>query len=126
MARRVRHLGIGEVLMADEKDRFGSKLKEVERGREDQYFAKRDRELIERLRKSQGDEATAALKQAAHMRCPKCGTHLDTRIFHEVTVEECPSCRGMWLDQGELEKIAGLESDGWISRWLRLEFSKAE
>jgi len=120
MARRGVHLGV--VMAADEKDRFGDKLREVERAREDQYFAKRDRELIDRLRKSQGQEAQDALKDAAHMRCPKCGTHLRQRTLHGITTEECPSCRGMWLDQGELEKISGRETDGWFARWLRTEF----
>ena len=36
--------------MADEKDRYGDKLRDVERGREDSYFAERDRELLEKIR----------------------------------------------------------------------------
>ncbi len=35
--------------MEDEKDRFGEKMKLVERAREDIYFAEKDRELIESL-----------------------------------------------------------------------------
>ena len=42
----------------DEKDRFGDKLKDVERGREDSYFAQRDRELLEKMRSGADQEAT--------------------------------------------------------------------
>ena len=110
--------------MVDEKDRLGDKLRDAERAREDQYFAERDRELLERLRRSKSGEAEATLKEAALMRCPKCGTHLQQHTLHEVVVEECPSCHGMWLDQGELEKVASREHEGWIARWLRSEFRK--
>jgi hypothetical protein len=106
----------------DHKDRFGEKLKDAERAREHQYFAERDRQLVAKLRGAKEGEGEAVLKEAAHMPCPKCGVHLRRRTIHEIDVAECPDCRGMWLDQGELEKIGQRESDGWIARWLRVEF----
>jgi hypothetical protein len=36
--------------METEKDRFGEKMRLVERAKEDIYFAQRDRELLEKLR----------------------------------------------------------------------------
>jgi len=39
--------------MAEEKDRLGNKLRDVEKGREDDYFARRDRELLEKMRKEE-------------------------------------------------------------------------
>ena len=106
----------------DDKDRFGEKLKDVERAREDQYFAERDRKLVAKLRHATEGEQEAVLKEAARMRCPKCGTHLQHHKFHDIAAAECPDCHGMWLDQGELEKIGRRETDGWIARWLRVEF----
>ncbi len=105
----------------NEKDRLGDKLRDVERAREDQYFAERDRELLAKLRSGKEAESDV-LKEAARMRCPKCGARLKTRALHEVEVDECPECHGMWLDQGELEKIGKREANGWIARWLRTEF----
>ena len=115
----------------EEKDRLGNKLREAERAREDQYFAERDRQLIDRLRHSKEDDTGAAateatLKEAAQMRCPKCGTRLNTHTLHDVSVDECPSCHGMWLDAGELEALARWENAGWVARWLRSEFRKKE
>jgi hypothetical protein len=113
-------------MTADEKDRLGDKLRDAERGREDQYFAERDRELVGRLRRAKESETEAALKDAAHMRCPKCGTRLQQHSLHGVSVEECPSCHGMWFDQGELEELGRRENEGWIARWLQQEFRKPE
>jgi rubrerythrin len=104
---------------SDEKDRFGDKLREVERAREDQFFKKRDEELISKLREKKEEESVAEARVAAQDRCPKCGTQLQRREYLEVEVDECPSCGGIWLDQGELEEIARRESQGWLGRLLR-------
>lgn len=104
--------------MIDEKDRLGDKLRDAERGREDEYFARRDRELIEKLCSQRGAEAEETLRQMARMRCPKDGQALESRRMYGVNVEHCPQCDGIWLDRGELDAIAGTESSGWIARWL--------
>ena len=38
---------------------------------------------------------------------------------HDITVDECPSCGGLWLDKGEFEHIAGREQEGYFGRLLR-------
>lgn len=37
--------------------------------------------------------------------CPVDGTAMMPEWRSDVVVERCPSCRGMWLDEGELELI---------------------
>lgn len=39
------------------------------------------------------------------MHCPKDGTPLQARQRGGVDIDYCPTCRGVWLDRGELEKI---------------------
>ncbi len=40
------------------------------------------------------------------MRCPRCeNAALDERERDGILVDACPSCRGVWLDRGELEKL---------------------
>jgi len=39
--------------------------------------------------------------------CPKCDAALFILNFKSVEVDYCDSCRGVWLDAGELEQIAG-------------------
>jgi len=102
--------------LKDEKDRLGDKLREVERGREDHYFAQRERELIEKMRAGQGAEAGV---QAVLGHCPKCGALLRAIEFRGSQVDQCDQCGGLWLDKGELETIASGENEGWIARWLR-------
>ncbi len=37
-------------MAGDQKDRLGDKLRDLEKAREDDYFARRDRELLEKMR----------------------------------------------------------------------------
>jgi hypothetical protein len=105
--------------MPEEKDRLGDKLRDAERGREDHYFSKRDQELLEKMRRERKAQREAAERSAAHMRCPKCGEPLAERVLNEILVDECPSCGGLWLDRGELEKITDRDGDSWLGRLFR-------
>ncbi|WP_329052785.1 zf-TFIIB domain-containing protein [Amycolatopsis sp. NBC_01488] len=42
--------------------------------------------------------------------CPKCQNQLRTVDKNGVHIEQCEGCRGIFLDRGELEAIAGAES----------------
>lgn len=37
--------------------------------------------------------------------CPRCGTVLTMSDRAGIEIDYCPSCRGVWLDRGELDKI---------------------
>ncbi|GBD43732.1 hypothetical protein HRbin40_01212 [bacterium HR40] len=37
--------------------------------------------------------------------CPNCQEGMKEVERHGVRVDICPSCRGVWLDRGELEKL---------------------
>jgi uncharacterized protein len=40
------------------------------------------------------------------MRCPRCESSvLEERERESVTIDVCGSCRGIWLDRGELERL---------------------
>lgn len=39
------------------------------------------------------------------MACPLCHVELTMAERHEVEIDYCPRCRGVWLDRGELDKI---------------------
>ncbi|MEM7158737.1 MAG: zf-TFIIB domain-containing protein [Myxococcota bacterium] len=60
------------------------------------------------------------LKTAHWMRCPKCGMSLDEITFRGVKVDKCFSCGGVYLDDGELEQLAG--KPGWFEA-MRYYFS---
>lgn len=50
------------------------------------------------------------------MNCPIDGTTLETHIVHSVNIEECPQCKGLWFEEGEL-RIAKDEMDP-DTNWL--------
>ncbi len=37
--------------------------------------------------------------------CPNCQAHMQALNRAGVEFDMCPTCRGVWLDRGELEKI---------------------
>jgi Zn-finger nucleic acid-binding protein len=37
--------------------------------------------------------------------CPNCNASMNEVKRDDVAFDMCPSCRGVWLDRGELEKI---------------------
>lgn len=39
------------------------------------------------------------------MLCPTCQSRLVEVERSDVLIDACPSCRGIWLDRGELDKI---------------------
>lgn len=43
--------------------------------------------------------------EVAAMLCPVCQTGLAMSDRNGVEIDYCPSCRGVWLDRGELDKI---------------------
>jgi membrane associated rhomboid family serine protease/Zn-finger nucleic acid-binding protein len=36
------------------------------------------------------------------MKCPGCDSDLREKRYHEIAVDTCPACRGIWFDQNEL------------------------
>jgi hypothetical protein len=102
----------------DEKDRLTDKLKQKEKADEDRFFAKQDKEAIERLRQETRTASEEQVRELARDRCPRCGDRLTAVKLHGVGVEECPAGHGMWLDGGELEQIASREKDSWLGRYF--------
>ena len=39
------------------------------------------------------------------MKCPHDGTELQMTERQTIEIDYCPTCRGVWLDRGELDKI---------------------
>jgi len=42
-------------------------------------------------------------------KCPNCEKIMNEVIKVDVLIDVCPSCMGIWLDKGELEKILARE-----------------
>ena len=62
---------------------------------------------LEEEQQAQSRAEKARLKEEHWMHCPKCGQELATERCDSVEIDVCPSCKGVWLDAGELGTIVG-------------------
>ena len=46
----------------------------------------------------------------ADLLCPKCAVSMRVIERNGVTIERCPECGGIFLDRGELERLAQAEN----------------
>jgi len=81
--------------MDDQKDRFGDKIRDLEKVREDQWAREQDRALLEKMR----------ARQRSALRCPECEAELVAQRGSELTVKACPNGHGAWLDGAALEGL---------------------
>ncbi|HJQ34178.1 MAG TPA: zf-TFIIB domain-containing protein [Pyrinomonadaceae bacterium] len=89
---------------------------ERRRGLEEEYFRRRDKESLERLREAIREDARTRDLGPVTMPCPRCTGKLHEDSYDEVSINRCDTCGGIWLDAGELEHIISQESSA--SRWL--------
>ncbi|MBI3933494.1 MAG: zf-TFIIB domain-containing protein [Acidobacteria bacterium] len=77
--------------------------------REDEYFTrleiKKRLEEQARLAAAMAENEKQRLRELHYLHCPKCGTKLHQEVMESVTVDICPACHGVWLDDGELTKL---------------------
>ncbi len=76
---------------------------------EDEFFHKRDAELIAQKRAELDAKRKNAERASHYMKCPKCGGDLVEREYHRIKMDVCPDCHGTWLDAGELEMLSRVD-----------------
>jgi hypothetical protein len=84
--------------------------------KEEEYFARKEferRQKVEAEKQKQMREAEKTkLKELHFMHCPKCGMALIEVDYKGIKIDECSGCKGVWLDNHELESILKLEGVG--------------
>jgi uncharacterized protein len=83
---------------------------------EEEYFRRKEREAIERLRAKMTAEEQARIAEAAALHCPKCEGTLQGVMFEGVEIDTCDKCGGVWLDANELAALTKRDENGWFSR----------
>src|SRR4051812_42809817 len=82
---------------------------------EEEYFAIQEALDRHRLAVKKREELAAEERERRriehYMKCPKCGTDLQSILFRGMTTDRCFNCHGTWLDAGELEALAGKGGD---------------
>ncbi len=83
---------------------------------EEEYFARRDAELMRQQRATAQKAAADAERRSHHMKCPKCGYDLITGEWHGIEIDQCTHCHGIWFDAGEAESLLTHDARGISSR----------
>jgi acetyl-CoA carboxylase beta subunit len=80
---------------------------------ENEYFRRKEQELIAKMKAKLEEESAKSLE----ITCPKCeGTLIETD-FETIKIDVCDKCSGVWLDAGELTQIADKdEESGWFGK----------
>jgi uncharacterized protein len=85
---------------------------------EEEYFHKKNQELIEKMRAKMNVAAEAKAAGVSSMRCPRCNGNLIESDFEGVMIDTCDGCSGVWLDPGEFGQLVQKEGkSGWFSRF---------
>jgi hypothetical protein len=50
-------------------------------------------------------ELVLASAKESRRACPADGAELGKEVVHGVIIDRCPECHGVWLDQGEMERM---------------------
>ncbi len=98
--------------MNEEKDRYGEFIRLLERAREDVYFAEKDRELIQKL-KRRGENAPHGQVDRSTIKCPRCNINLGNATLLEFPVSHCSRCGGIWLDPEVLPQFMNVKAMQW-------------
>ena len=80
----------------------------------------KNKDLHEHLTKYIGIEAKSDLV------CPRCGSLMNLERAKDVEVDVCLQCRGIWLDPGELESVAGMKGESFETYDFEKEVRLAE
>jgi hypothetical protein len=86
---------------------------------EDEYFARRDTELLRQQRASAQQAAAQTERKSHHMKCPKCGYDLITGDWDGIQIDQCTHCHGIWFDAGEAESLLKSPQSNVLARVFR-------
>lgn len=96
---------------------MADKWDERKKAQEDEYFVKKEREQLAKLKAKQEAEAKESAKKTSYMKCPKCGESLKVRSFQKIEIDQCNGCGGIWLDAGELDQVAAKDEGSWLGKF---------
>ncbi len=94
----------------------------TKRETEEKWFAEQEQKNREKLRATinANKEAQKNKKCSTWMKCPKCGDDLEEIHFEDVCIDKCKGCKGIYLDDGELELLLdGRKAKGFISKFMK-------
>lgn len=95
---------------------MAEQLEERGRALENEYFHRKEKELIEKMKAKLEASETVDLE----LKCPKCEGNLVETDYEGIKIDVCDKCLGTWFDAGELAQIVDKNEDsGWLSRFFK-------
>ncbi len=95
---------------------MSDQLKERGQSLENEYFHRKEKELIEKMKAKLATEET----HETEMQCPRCDGILVETDHENITVDVCSKCSGTWFDAGELAQVVDKnENSGWLNRFFK-------
>ena len=91
---------------------------EREKALENQYFVKKEHELLDKLKEVQRDTLT---RELCKNRCPKCGDPIEAITFRGVPLDKCTGCGGVWLGPNDLKILSAKDHRTWFEKWFKNE-----
>lgn len=89
---------------------------ERKKAKENEYFIKKDNELIDSMRHASEEELAREFSKG---RCPKCSDKIEPMTFRGVPLDRCPGCGGVWLGPNDLKILAEKDHRTWFDFWFR-------
>jgi len=90
--------------------------KERENAFENQYIHDLEKKKLEEKKQQQKLEQIKELNRDC---CPKCGDLIQPVTFHDVPLDQCPSCGGVWLGENDLKLLAQKDHRTWFDLWFK-------
>ena len=90
---------------------------------EEEYFARLNAELIKERRAALDKARAQTTQEEPLMKCPRCGGTLKEVEHHNVKIDQCSSCNGVWLDAGEIELLEHAHESG-VTRFFTSMFGR--
>lgn len=75
--------------------------------KEKELRIQKEREREEAVKKIEDEKER--VKSLHWMRCPKCGHEMETVNHHEVLIDKCSLCEGLYFDKGEFDSLLRME-----------------
>jgi len=72
---------------------------------EDEYFYKKDRELIEKMKTEERQKKDILERTTHYHKCSKCGHGMEERVGEEVSLLCCRNCESVHLSLKTLENL---------------------
>jgi Zn-finger nucleic acid-binding protein len=90
-------------------------LDDRKRALEEDYFRRKEQELIERMRARMAEEQQTG-EASTPLQCPRGDGALVEVAFEGIQIDLCETCGGAWLDADDLESLTKKETGGWLTR----------